>query len=576
MSSTCTIAVVFIFVLSLAPTFAVGGDRVTGREFATRSEVIARHGMAATSQPLATQIAIDILKRGGSAVDAAIAADAALGLMEPTGAGVGGDLFAIVWDAKTQKLYGLNASGRSPLGLTREYFTEHGYKEIPPFGPLPVSVPGCVDGWFELHQRFGKLPMKDVLAPAIGYAREGFPVSELIAYYWGRGKRVFEDQPGFAATYLPNGEAPKKGEIFKNPALAATLEQIASGGRDAFYKGAIADRIDAFCQRVGCFLRKEDLTRHTSTWVEPVSTDYRGYSIYELPPNGQGIAALQIMNILERHDLGVLGHNSTAYLHLLVEAKKVAYEDRARFYADPAFVNAPIDKLISKEYAATRDRLIDPSRAGRQYPPGDLDWSRVDAKLRDGDTVYLTVADADRNMVSLIQSNYRGFGSGLCPDGLGFCLQDRGQLFSLEEGHPNVYEPGKRPFHTIIPAFVMKDRRPWLSFGVMGGDMQPQGHVQILCNLIDFGMNLQEAGDAARFYHTGSSEPTGSKMTDGGVLALESGVAAETQRDLSRMGHNIETMVGPFGGYQAIMYDAANDVYYGASESRKDGMAAGY
>jgi gamma-glutamyltranspeptidase/glutathione hydrolase len=565
-----------VAVAAFAPLFALAGDRVTGRSFATRSEVIAKHGMAATSQPLATQIAIDILKRGGSAVDAAIAANAALGLMEPVSCGIGGDLFAIVWDAQTQRLYGLNASGRSPLGLSREHFIENGYEEIPPFGPLPVSVPGCIDGWFELHERFGKLPMSEVLAPAIRYAREGFPVSELIAYYWQRGGERLKEYPGFADTFLPGGKAPAKGEVFRNPALADTLEKIGSGGREMFYKGQIAGRIDEFCRRVGCFLRKEDLERHASTWVDPVSTSYRGYDVWELPPNGQGIAALQILNILEAYDLRAMGHNSTGYLHHLIEAKKIAYEDRARYYADPEFVNLPIERLISKEYAAERRELLDPARASRRIPAGNVEWSRVDARLRDGDTIYLTVADNERNMVSLIQSNYRGFGSGLCPDGLGFCLQDRGELFTLEEGRPNTYEPGKRPFHTIIPAFVTRAGRPWLSFGVMGGDMQPQGHVQILCNLIDIGMNLQEAGDAPRFYHTGSSSPTGSKMTDGGVVALESGIDAEVRRELTKMGHRIEHMVGPFGGYQAIAYDAENDVYVGASESRKDGQAAGY
>jgi gamma-glutamyltranspeptidase/glutathione hydrolase len=576
MTTLCTLVFSLLTLVVIAPGFAQAGDRITGRTFATRSEVIARHGMAATSQPLATQIALDILKQGGSAVDAAIAANAALGLMEPTSCGIGGDLFAIVWDAKTQRLYGLNASGRSPLGLTREYFIENGYEEIPPFGPLPVSVPGCVDGWFELHARFGKLPVKDVLAPAVRYAREGVPVSALIAYYWGRGKDVFEKYPGFTETFLPGGRAPAKGEIFRNPAFADTLERIGTDGRDVFYKGEIAEQIDAFCRRVGCFLRKEDLARHTSTWVEPVSTNYRGYDVWELPPNGQGIAALQILNIIEAYDLAAMGHNSTAYLHHLIEAKKIAYEDRARYYADPDFVELPIERLISKDYAAERRTLIDAGHAARCLPAGELDWKRIDRKLRDSDTIYLTVADKDRNMVSLIQSNYRGFGSGLCPDDLGFCLQDRGELFSLDEDHANAYEPGKRPFHTIIPAFATKDGKPWLSFGVMGGDMQPQGHVQILCNLIDFGMNVQEAGDAARFYHTGSSEPTGSQMTDGGTVALESGIRPEVRRELSKMGHRIKDMVGPFGGYQAIMYDTENDVYYGASESRKDGQAAGY
>ena len=550
-------------------TGAQGPDRLTGRPFATRSEVIAGHGMAATSQPLATQIAIDILKKGGSAIDAAIAANAALGLMEPTGNGMGGDLFAIVWDAMTKRLYGLNASGRSPKGLSIEQLRSQTDGSIPLIGPLPVSVPGCVDGWFELHKRFGKLPMREVLAPAIRYAREGFPVSELIAYYWARGGAKLKDQPNFAGTFLPGGKAPAKGEIFKNPDLARTLEILGEKGRDAFYKGDLAATIDKFCRRVGCYLRAEDLAAHTSTWVDPVSTNYRGYDVWELPPNGQGIAALQILNLIEPFDLRSMGHNSAEYLHHLVEAKKIAYEDRAKFYADPDFNDIPVDVLISKEYASGRRKLLDPARASRRLAAGN-------PRLAHGDTIYLTVADRDRNMISLIQSNYSGLGSGLVPDGLGFCLQDRGALFALEDGHFNTYAPGKRPFHTIIPAFVTKDGRPFLSFGVMGGDMQPQGHVQVLCNLIDFGMNLQEAGDAARFRHVGSSSPTGSVMTDGGRVNLESGVSMEARRGLRGKGHRIAYETGGYGGYQAILYDAKNDVYIGASESRKDGQAGGY
>ena len=531
--------------------------------------MIAKHGMAATSHPLATQVAIDVLKQGGSAVDAAIAANAALGLMEPTGAGIGGDLFALVWDAKSKRLVGLNASGRSPKGQTRESLVAQGLESIPPFGPLPVSVPGCVDGWFQLHAKYGRLPMKTLLKPTIAYAREGFPVSELIALYWDRGGRVLKDQPGFADTFLPGGKAPGKGDLFRNPGLASTLEILARDGREAFYEGALADAIDAFCRRVGCALRKEDLAAHTSTWDEPVSTTFRGYEVWELPPNGQGLAALQMLNLLEPYDLESLGWGSVDYLHHLIEAKKIAYEDRGRFYADPAFVDVPLEALRSKAYADERRSLLDPKRASRAIPQGD-------PKLETGDTVYLAVADADRNMVSLIQSNYRGFGSGLCPDGLGFCLQDRGQLFALDPDHPNVYEPGKRPFHTIIPGFVTKDGVPYLCFGVMGGDMQPQGHVQVLLNHLVFGMNVQEAGDAARFHHGGSTSPTGTIMRDGGVVALENGFSPEVARDLMLRGHRMREAVGVFGGYQAILYDAARDLYVGASESRKDGQAAGY
>jgi gamma-glutamyltranspeptidase/glutathione hydrolase len=549
---------------------ALAYDRVTGAPFASRSEVIARHAMAATSQPLVTQIALDVLKAGGTAVDAAIAADAALGLMEPTGSGMGGDLFAIVWDAKTQKLYGLNASGRSPKGLTLEEFKKRGLTQIPSYGPLPVTVPGCVDGWFELHRRFGKLGMNQVLAPAIRYAREGFPVSELIAYYWQKSVPVLEKYPGFKETFLPDGHAPVKGEVFRNPALAKTLETIAQKGRDAFYKGDIAHAIDAYMVKNGGFLRYEDLAAHTSEWVEPVSTNYRGYDVWELPPNTQGIAALEMLNLLEGYDLGKMGFGSVDHLHLFVEAKKLAFADRARYYADPAFAEVPVKALISKNYATERRKLIRMDRAAKVVEPG------APEALKAGDTVYLTVADKDHNMVSLIQSNYRGMGSGMCPDGLGFGLQDRGELFSLEAGHPNVFAPGKRPFHTIIPAFVTKSGKPYLSFGVMGGETQPQGHVQILMNLIDFGMGLQEAGDAPRILHVGSPEPTGGTMTDGGEVIVETGFAPEVIRALEERGHHVGSQVGPYGGFQGILYDAIHDVYVGASESRKDGQAAGY
>ncbi|MBI3834754.1 MAG: gamma-glutamyltransferase [Planctomycetes bacterium] len=548
---------------------AGGGDRSTGLPFSMRSEVVAREGMVCTSQPLATQVAIDILRQGGSAVDAAIAADATLGLMEPTGAGIGGDLFAIVWDAKTQKLHGLNASGRSPYGLTLKEFKDRGLKSIPPSGPLPITVPGCVDGWFELHKKFGKLPMSRILAGPIHYASEGFPLSQIIAHDWAIGVRRLKDFPNFADTYSPGGKAPREGDIFKNPGLARTYEVLAKSGRDAFYKGELTEVMASFCARNGCFLTTRDFNEHTSTWVDPVSTNYRGYDVWELPPNGQGIAALQMLNILEGFDLKTMGHNSADYLHTLIETKKIVFEDRARFYADPDFGKVPASELISKKYAEKRRSLINPTRALREIEPGD-------PKLAQGDTIYLTVADKDRNMVSLINSNYRGFGSGLVPDGLGFCFQDRGELFTLQEGHPNVYEPHKRPFHTIIPAFVTRNGKPWLSFGVMGGDMQPQGHVQVLCNIIDFGMNLQEAGDAARFHHLNSSEPTGEHMKDGGYVALESGVSFEVQRGLSERGHQIRPDLGGFGGYQAIMYDAVRDIYIGASESRKDGQASGY
>lgn len=541
-------------------------DRISSFNFASRSEVIAPNGMAATSQPLATQVALDILKQGGTAVDAAIAANATLGLMEPTGCGIGGDLFAIVWDAKTEQLYGLNASGRSPQNLSLSYFKDNGMNQIPFYGPLSVSVPGAVDGWFELHGKFGKLPMEVLLAPAINYAREGFPVSELISLYMEMASSRFAKEPHFASTYMPRGHTPRKGELFKNPRLATTYELIADKGRKTFYKGEIAKKIVAHMQEVGGFLTLEDFKNHTSEWVDPVSTNYRGYDVWELPPNGQGIAALQMLNILEKFDISSMGFGSAEYIHTLVEAKKLAFEDRGKFYADPAFNEIPVDKLISKSYADERRKLMG-KRAARSYHAGIL---------KDGDTIYLTVADKDGNMVSLIQSNYKGMGSGVIPGELGFMLQDRGALFSLEEGHYNVYEPGKRPFHTIIPAFVTKDGKPFMSFGVMGGSMQPQGHVQVLVNMIDFGMNLQEAGDAPRIRHEGSTDPAGPrKMTDGGKIHFESGFDMIEIKKLVFMGHQV-TLGGSYGGYQAIMYDPKEGVYYGASEFRKDGHAAGY
>ena len=548
---------------------ALAENRPTGKSFATRSEVLAQHGMACTSQPLATQAALDALKQGGSAVDAAIAADAVLVVVEPMNCGIGGDLFAIVWDAQSQRLHGLNASGRSPFALTIEHFRSNHIDKIPERGPLAISTPGCVDGWFELHQKFGKLPIAKVLEAAIRYAREGFPVSEVVAHEWS-GSTALADQPGFKETYLINGRPPEKGQVFRNPALASTLERIAANGRDGFYKGETAQQIETFLHKHGGFLSARDLAAHKSEWVDPVSTNYRGYDVWELPPNTQGIAVLQILNILEGYDLRRFGFGSKEHVHLFVESKKLAFEDRAKFYADPAFNKIPMQQLISKEYAAQRRKLLDLRRGAKSYDPGN-------PLLNQGDTIYLTTADNQGNMVSLIQSLYFGFGSGVCPEGLGFALQDRGALFNLKQGEPNSYEPNKRPFHTIIPAFITREGKPFVSFGVMGGHMQPQGHAQIVMNLVDFGMNLQEAGDAPRIQHIGSSEPTGEQMKDGGQVALEFGFPSETERDLVKLGHKIgRASAGSFGGYQAIKVDLTNHVYYGASESRKDGQAAGY
>lgn len=546
-----------------------GQDRVTGKNFATRSEIVAQNGMAATSQPLATQAALDILKKGGTAMDAAIAANAMLGLVEPHACGIGGDVFAIIWDAKTQKLYGFNGSGRAPASLTMEVFKEKGLNYVPFLGPLPISVPGTVDGWFEMHKRFGKLSMQDILQPAIEYGNKGFPISEVIAWQMNNNWPRMQDLPGFRKTYMPNGvSTPKKGDVFKNPDLARTYDLIAKGGKKAFYEGEIARTIDRFMKEHGGYLSYEDLKNHTSEWVEPVSTNYRGYDVWELPPNGQGIAALQMLNILEGFDIKSMGFGSAEYLHVLTEAKKLAYEDRAKYYADPAFNQIPVDYLISKEYAAERRKLIDFHQAADEYPAGDIEK---------GNTTYLTVADSEGNMVSFIQSIYDEFGSGMVPDGLGFVLQNRGQMFNVQDPkHWNSLARGKRPFHTIIPAFITKDGKPFMSFGLMGGAVQPQGHAQIVVNIIDFGMNIQEAGDAPRMRHVGSSQPTGSRMTSGGSLNLESGFSYEVIRTLEEMGHRVEFSVGPYGGYQAIRYDPIQKVYFGASESRKDGQAAGY
>lgn len=569
------------------------GDRYSGAAGASRSSVIAQNGMAATSQPLATQVALDILKAGGSAVDAAIAANAALGLMEPTGNGIGGDLFAIIWDPKTQKLYGLNASGRAPMGQSLKQLQDRTKKmprsvrdsdgTIADWGSASVTIPGTVDGWFEMHGRFGKLPMRSVLAPSIRYAQQGFPVSELIAQYWKSNtagfealhkEGVIEEIDNMRRTYMPGGKAPAEGEIFKNPDLALTLIEIAEGGRDTFYKGSLAKAMDQYFKRIGAPHRYEDFAAHKSEWVEPVSTNYRGYDVWEIPPNGQGIAALQILNILEGYDLKSMGRGSADFWHVFIEAKKRAFADRAKYYADPAFAKIPLKELLSKERAAKQRADIDMGKAALADPALPVDGGN--------DTIYMTVADKDGMMVSLIQSNYRGMGSGLVPDDgngrtLGFMFQDRGAQFSLDAKHANAYAPGKRPFHTIIPAFMTKDGKPLLSFGVMGGAMQPQGHAQIVVNMVDFGMTVQAAGDVARFHHDGSTDPEGGKaMTDGGVVEIETGVSQAIADELTKRGHKVKYSVGPYGGYQAIWRDPLTGAYWGASEFRKDGQAAGY
>jgi len=542
-----------------------GYDRITGEQFASRSEVIGQHGMVATSHPLATQIGIDVLKKGGTAIDAAIAANISLGLMEPTGSGIGGDLFAIVWDAKEQKLFGLNASGPAPQSISLDYFKQQKLAKIPSFGPLPVTVPGAVDGWVKLHEKFGNQSFASLFEPTIGYAKKGHPITETIAYYLDRSKEIFKQYPNFSEVWMKDGETTGKGDIFKNPQLANTLEIIAEKGRAGFYEGEVAKTIADFIQAQGGFLTYEDLANFNSEWVEPVSTNYRGYDVWELPPNGQGMVALQILNILENFDVKKMGLFSSDYVHLFTEAKKLAFADRAKHYADPNFSKIPIEQLVSKSYAKERAALIDLAKAAQVDESGIPDG---------GDTIYLTAADQFGNMISLIQSNYRGMGSGMVPPGLGFMLQDRGELFSLEEDHANVIEGGKRPFHTIIPAFVTKDNKPYLSFGVMGGATQPQAHAQIIINLIDFGYNLQEAGDAPRLVHTGSSQPTDEIMLEGGSLSLETGFGIAIEEALKKKGHKLQYQKGIFGGYQAIMIK--DGVYFGASESRKDGQASGY
>lgn len=589
------IGMVLMVLMAVAANAAEGqlgrGDRYTGLPWATRSPVLAQHGMAATEQPLATQIAIDILKKGGSAVDAAIAANAAIGLMQPVLNGIGGDCFVIVYDPKTHKLYGYNGSGRSPMSrdLTRmrseiaAAYAKAGLPakdHIPPVGSLPVTVPGTVDAWFALHGRFGKLPIKEDLAPAIAYATNGFPVTELIAAYWkenmaafGKYKGLIEESDNARHTYLipdaDGGHTPAQGEIFRNKDLAHTLTLIADGGRDAFYKGPIAHTMDAYFKRIGGDLRYEDFANHHGEWVTPLSVNYRGYDVYELPPNGQGAAVLQMLQILKAYDLKKMGAGSANTLTAMLEAKRLAFEDLARWYADPKFAKVPIKGLISDKYADERRKLIHLDHANPNIGPGD-------PRLFDGDTIYLTTADKDGMMVSLIQSNYRGMGSGLVADGLGFMFQDRGELYSLDPKSPNVYAAGKRPFHTIIPGFVMKDGQPFMSFGLMGGDMQPQGHVQVLTDIIDFGMNVQEAGDAARWRHYGGAEPTGEPSTGIGTVEMESGFSPDVKAELAKRGYKIVPGTGAFGGYQAILWDAKHKVYWGASEMRKDGEAMGY
>ncbi len=576
-----------VFGMSTAYAGIGRGDRYAGAPWASRSPVLARHGMAATEQPLASLAAVEILKKGGSAVDAAIAANAVLGVMQPVLNGIGGDCFVIVYDPKTHKLYGYNGSGWSPKGRdlakmqseVAAAYKKAGMKpsdQIPLFGTLPITVPGVVDTWFALHAKFGKLPISEDLAPAIAYAKNGFPVTEIVAKYWKgnwkafeRNRKLIEEFANAQKTYLIDGHTPYQGEVFRNPDLANTLSMIAKGGRDVFYKGKVAHTMADYFKRIGGDLRYSDFASFHGAWVQPESINYRGYDVYELPPNGQGFATLEMLNILKGFDLKKMGVGTADELTAEIEAKRLAYADLAKYYADPRFYNAPIKGLLSDKYADQRRKLINLNHANPNIGPGD-------PHLFNGDTTDFETADSSGMMVSMIQSNYAGMGSGLVADGLGFMFQDRGALYSLHSGAANVYAPRKRPFHTIIPAFVMKGGQPWMAFGLMGGDMQPQGQAQVLINMIDFGMNVQEAGDAARWRHYGDATPTGLPSQGIGTVEMETGFDPAVKAELAKRGYKIVPGTGAFGGYEAIQWDPVQHVYWGASEMRKDGEVIGY
>jgi gamma-glutamyltranspeptidase/glutathione hydrolase len=532
--------------------------------------VIAEHGIVATSHPLAAQVGVDVLRAGGNAIDAAIATNAAIGFMEPMSCGIGGDLFAIVWDAKQKRLFGLDASGRSPAAATLDIFRDHQLDYIPIHGPLSWSVPGCVDGWHELLARFGTMPLAELLAPAIEHAERGVATPPVIAEHWSRAQDFLRETPQAAATYLIDGRAPAVGEIFRNPRLAETYRLLSCGGRDAFYRDEIARRIVDYSDSVGGLFSLSDFQSHRSVCVEPVSTHYRGYDVWAIPPPGQGIAVLQMLNILEGFDLASIGPESADWWHLFIETKKLAYADRARYYCDPDFCGVPLDRLLSKSYAAERRALIDLARAADNCGSGDMS----------GDTVYLTIVDKDRNCVSLIQSIYDSFGSRHVPGDLGFALQNRGSLFALDPGHANCLRPRRRPFHTIIPGFVTRDGanglEPYFCFGVMGGDMQPQGQVQVLVNHLDFGMNLQQAGDAPRMQHFGSATPTGRPNRGAGEVLAEPAIPQAVLDDLASRGHFIARTDKNPGGYQGILIDHGSGMLQGGTESRRDGRAVGY
>ena len=532
-----------------------------------RSEVIAKKGIAATSHPLATQTALDILKRGGNAIDAAIAANALLGLIEPTACGIGGDAFAVIWDAKTQRLYGINGSGKAPSNLSFNYFKKQKIRDIPSEGPLSLTVPGCVDTWQKMHEKFGKLSLEEILAPAIAYSDDGFPVSEMVAKNMALQAERLKKYSGFSKIYMPNDSLPKKGDLFKNPALANTYRRLAEAGLRNFYDGEIADEMVEYVKTQGGFLSVSDFNAYQSEWVQPLSTSYRGYELWQLPPNGQGIAIIEMLNILETNDIKSMGFGSKALIHLLIETKKLVSEDVSEQLGDPAFVNVAISKLISKAFAAERAKLINKEKAGKSVNT---------AFFEQGNSVFLTVADAEGNMVGLMQSNYRGMGSGLTPENLGFVLQNSAAAFTLQANHPNVYAAGKRPLLNNTPSFVTKDGSPWLCFGWMDGQLQSQSQLQFLVNVIDFGMNLQEAGDAPMVCHETPVERVSTSTAESGWVNMDSGFNYEIIRGLMKMGHRVKFETGNYGGFQAIMRDPISGIYFGASESKKNGQAAGY
>lgn len=574
------------------------GDRYAGQPWASRSPVLAQRGMIASEQPLASQAGIEILKKGGSAVDAAIATSAMLCLTEPVLNGMGADAFVIVYDPKTHKLYGYNGSGWSPRDRSlkqmqaqvKAAYQKAGMQptdQIPLLGPLPVTVPGIVDTWFALHAKFGKLPISEDLAPAIYYATHGFPVTEVVAEYWKGNWKAFEKHRGLIRefgnaqkTFLIDGHTPRQGEIFRNPDMAHTLTLIAQGGRDAFYKGEIAHVMADFFKRIGTGPAYSDFADFHGEWVTPQSVDYRGYDVYELPPNGQGFATLEMLNVLKGFDLKEMGLGSPDTLMAEIGAYRLAAADLSKWYADPRFYNAPVKGLLSQGYADQRRKLINLQRANPEIAPGNpLPYQTGVYPSGSGDTTDFETADAEGMMVSMIESNYAGMGSGEVAPGLGFMFQDRGALYSLDPKSANVYAPRKRPFHTIIPAFVMKDGEPWMAFGVMGGYFQPQGQTQVLVNMIDFGMNVQEAGDAARWAHVGDATATGLPSHGAGTVMLESGFDPGVADALQRRGYKVKVTThaeGGYGGYEAIQYDAKNHVYRGATEMRRDGEVVAY